>query len=95
MASEAVDFDMNIALCYDQVFPARGGCGTYITDLARCLVADGHEVHLYASRWEPAALPASLRYHPLPLLYGPRFLRPWRFAAACRRALGAARQRPI
>src|SRR5260370_507676 len=26
---------MNIALCYDQVLPARGGCGTYITDLER------------------------------------------------------------
>ena len=80
---------MNIALCYDQVFPARGGCSTYITDLARCLVADGHEVHLYACAWEAASLPAALGYHRLTLPRGPRFLRPWRFGAACERAVDA------
>jgi UDP-glucose:(heptosyl)LPS alpha-1,3-glucosyltransferase len=78
---------MNIALCYDQVLPARGGCGTYITDLARCLVSDGHEVHLYACQWEAASLPAAIHYHPLPTPRGPRFLRPWRFGAACQSAV--------
>jgi len=81
---------MNIALCYDQVLPARGGCGTYITDLARCLVADGHEVHLYACAWDAALLPAAIRYHALPTPRGPRFLRPWRFGAVCARAVHAA-----
>src|SRR5438105_3144986 len=80
---------MNIALCYDRVFPARGGCATYITDLARCLVADGHEVHPYACAWEAAALPATVQYHPLPTPHGPRFQRPWRFAAACEEAIRA------
>ena len=78
---------MNIALCYDQVFPARGGCSTYITDLARRLVADGHEVHLYASAWDAASLPASLRYHRLAIPRSPRFIRPWRFGAACEGAV--------
>jgi UDP-glucose:(heptosyl)LPS alpha-1,3-glucosyltransferase len=78
---------MNIAFCYESVLPARGGCETYIADLARRLVADGHEVHLYACRWEPAALPADLHYHRLSVPAGPRFLRPWRFGAACERAL--------
>ena len=78
---------MNIALCYDQVLPARGGCGTYIADLARCLVADGHEVHLYACTWEAASLPAAIQYHALPAQRGPRFLRPWRFGAACAKAV--------
>jgi len=82
---------MNIALCYDQVLPARGGCGTYIADLARCLVADKHEVHLYACTWEAASLPAAIHYHALPAPRGPRWLRPWRFAAACERALAAGR----
>jgi UDP-glucose:(heptosyl)LPS alpha-1,3-glucosyltransferase len=82
---------MNIAFCYDQVLPARGGCATYIADLARRLAADGHEVHLYACRWDTAALPAGLHYHRLPVPRGPRFLRPWRFAAACERALRQAR----
>jgi UDP-glucose:(heptosyl)LPS alpha-1,3-glucosyltransferase len=80
---------VNIALCYDHVLPARGGCGTYITDLARCLVADGHEVHLYAYAWEAASLPAALHYHRLPAPRGPRFLRPWCFGAACDRAVHA------
>jgi UDP-glucose:(heptosyl)LPS alpha-1,3-glucosyltransferase len=78
---------MKIAFCYESVLPARGGCETYIADLARRLVADRHEVHLYACRWEEAALPAGIRYHPLPAPGGPRFLRPWRFGAACLHAL--------
>ena len=51
---------MNIAFCYESVLPARGGCETYISDLARRLAADGHEVHLYACRWDEAALPEVL-----------------------------------
>lgn len=78
---------MNIAFCYESVLPARGGCETYITDLARRLVADGHDVHLYACRWDAAALPKGMHYHALALPGGPRFLRPWRFAAACEQAL--------
>jgi UDP-glucose:(heptosyl)LPS alpha-1,3-glucosyltransferase len=80
---------MNIALCHDHVLPARGGCGTYISDLARSLVADGHEAHLYACAWEAASLPPTLHYHPLPAPRGPRFLRPWRFGAACLEAIRA------
>jgi UDP-glucose:(heptosyl)LPS alpha-1,3-glucosyltransferase len=78
---------MKIAFCYDQVFPARGGCGTYLTDLSRRLVADKHEVHLYACRWDAAALPAAIHFHALPLPRGPRFWRPWRFARLCHEAL--------
>jgi UDP-glucose:(heptosyl)LPS alpha-1,3-glucosyltransferase len=79
---------MKIAFCYESVLPARGGCETYIADLARRLVADRHEVHLYACRWDEKALPAGVRYHALPPVRGPRFVRPWRFAAACEEALG-------
>src|SRR5262249_30139527 len=81
---------MNIALCYESVLPARGGCETYIADLARRLVADGHQVHLYACRWDATALPPALHYHPLSVPSGPRFLRPWRFGRACERALRGA-----
>ena len=81
---------MNIAFCYENVLPARGGCETYISDLARRLVADGHEVHLYASQWDAAALPETMHYHALPTSSGPRFLRPWRFARACESALQGA-----
>jgi UDP-glucose:(heptosyl)LPS alpha-1,3-glucosyltransferase len=78
---------MNIAFCYENVLPTRGGCETYIAGLARRLVADGHHVHLYACRWDAAALPARLHTHPLRLAPCPRFLRPWAFSRACARAL--------
>ncbi len=84
---------MNIAFCHESVLPARGGCETYIADLARRLVADGHEVHLYACAWDASALPGAIRYHALERPRGPRFLRPWAFSAICRRALrGAAHE---
>src|SRR5438270_7259046 len=82
---------MDIALCYESVLPARGGCEHYIADLARRLAADGHAVHLYASRWDADALPAGIRCHALAAPRGPRFLRPWRFGAACLDALRGAR----
>jgi UDP-glucose:(heptosyl)LPS alpha-1,3-glucosyltransferase len=78
---------MKIAFCYDQVFPARGGCGTYITDLSRRLVADEHEVQLFACRWDQQALPAVMHYHQLSPPRGPRFWRPWRFGWQCEKAL--------
>jgi UDP-glucose:(heptosyl)LPS alpha-1,3-glucosyltransferase len=78
---------MDVAFCYESVLPARGGCEMYIAALARRLVQDGHAVHLYACRWDAAALPANLVYHPVRLPPVPRFLRPWCFSAACARAL--------
>lgn len=78
---------MNIAFCYENVLPARGGCETYISDLARRLIADQHEVHLYASRWDSEALPANMHFHAIPSVRGPRFLRPWRFSRLCLRAM--------
>jgi UDP-glucose:(heptosyl)LPS alpha-1,3-glucosyltransferase len=78
---------MNIAFCYESVLPARGGCATEIANLARRLVVDGHDVHIYACRWEPDALPDRTHYHRVHLPPFPRFLRPWSFGAACLRAL--------
>src|SRR5262249_42975032 len=82
---------VNIAFCYESVLPRRGGCETYIADLARRLVADRHEVHLYACHWDPHALPEGLHYHALPAPRRPRFWRPWRFRARVQGALAAAR----
>jgi UDP-glucose:(heptosyl)LPS alpha-1,3-glucosyltransferase len=78
---------MKIAFCYESVVKARGGAETYIGDLARRLVADGHEVHLYACDWDAASLPEEMHFHRLPTPRGPRFLRPWLFGTSCRRAL--------
>jgi UDP-glucose:(heptosyl)LPS alpha-1,3-glucosyltransferase len=78
---------VKIAFCYEDVLPARGGCQMYIADLARRLAAEGHEVHLFACGWDESALPEGMHYHRLSVPRGPRFLRPWLFGAACRRAL--------
>jgi UDP-glucose:(heptosyl)LPS alpha-1,3-glucosyltransferase len=78
---------MNIALCFESVLPSRGGCETYIASLARRLAIDGHEIHLYACRWDPAVLPDRIHYHRMEIPRHPRFLRPWYFSAACRESL--------
>ena len=82
---------MDIALCYPHVVPARGGCETYIVDVARRLAADGHAVHLYAAKWDARALPGRVQVHPVHLPECLRFRRPWLFGAACLRALQARR----
>src|SRR5580700_1828535 len=78
---------MNLAFCYENVDPARGGCETYISDFIRRLASEGHDVHLYASRWNERSLPAALNYHPIRKPRAPRFLRPWLFGRACRQAM--------
>ena len=83
---------MQIALCHENVLPERGGAEMYVADLARRLVAAGHEVHLYAARWNADALPDTLRVHPVSMPSGSRLSRPWRFTAAIRAAL--ERDRP-
>jgi UDP-glucose:(heptosyl)LPS alpha-1,3-glucosyltransferase len=82
---------MDIALCYESVLPARGGCEHYISDLARRLARDGHAVHLYACRWDAAALPPTTHYHRLPEPGGSRSVRPWRFGQAVEEALKGRR----
>jgi UDP-glucose:(heptosyl)LPS alpha-1,3-glucosyltransferase len=72
---------MKLAICHPVVEPARGGCETYISVLLRRLCKDGHQVHLFASRWDAASLPEQLIVHALPDYAHPRVLRPWRFSA--------------
>ncbi len=78
---------MNIAFCYESVLPARGGCETYIGDLARRLLADRHEVHIYASRWDEQALPKGIQFHAVSVPWSPRFLKPWLFGRRCLQAM--------
>ncbi|HMP01438.1 MAG TPA: glycosyltransferase family 4 protein [Gemmatales bacterium] len=78
---------LSIAITYEQVRPDKGGCETYIADLCRLLVADRHQVHIYAADCDRAALPQEITHHPLPAARGPRWLRPWRFARSCAHAL--------
>jgi UDP-glucose:(heptosyl)LPS alpha-1,3-glucosyltransferase len=82
---------MDIAFCYESVLPARGGCETYIADLARRLLADRHGVHIYACRWDASALPQGIQFHAIPATWAPRFLKPWVFARRCLQALSQQR----
>jgi UDP-glucose:(heptosyl)LPS alpha-1,3-glucosyltransferase len=82
---------MDVALCYPHLIPARGGCETYIIDLARRLVRDGHGVHLYAAKWDASVLPREASIHPVHLPDCLRFRRPWLFGTACLRALRRGR----
>lgn len=78
---------MKIALCYESMMPNKGGCETYLADLARSLVNDHHEVHLFTTRYDAQAFPDAVMYHLLPQSTGVRFLRPWQFAKACYQTL--------
>jgi UDP-glucose:(heptosyl)LPS alpha-1,3-glucosyltransferase len=78
---------MKIALCHESVCPRRGGCETYVARLARRLVAEGHEAHLYACEWDDEALPPGLSCHRIWLPPLPRAVRPWAFSAACAKRL--------
>lgn len=74
---------MDIALCYENVLPERGGCENYIRMLAHRLARGGHSVHLYACRWDADSLPLTMHYHRVPSPGGPRFLRSRRFDRLC------------
>lgn len=78
---------MRIALCHERVLPERGGAEMYVADLARHLVAAGHDVHLYAAQWNPNYLPDRLHVHPISAMSKSRILRPWRFSAAIQSAM--------
>lgn len=78
---------MKIALCHQNILPARGGAEMYVADLARRLVAQRHDVHLFTTRWDATALPSSSVIHQMARPRGPRFLRPWRFSEAVMAAL--------
>jgi UDP-glucose:(heptosyl)LPS alpha-1,3-glucosyltransferase len=78
---------VKLAICHPVVVPARGGCETYVTSLLRRLRADGHQIRLYASQWDVAALPGGTQVYRVADRGWPRFLRPWRFSQACQEAL--------
>jgi len=59
----------------------------YVADLTRRLTAAGHDVHLYAARWDDAAIPTAVCRHALAVPNGSRARRPDRFSAAVKAAL--------
>lgn len=78
---------MRIALCHENVLPRRGGAEMYVADLARGLVAAGHDVQLLSCRWDPDALPRQMECHTLAKPFGGRAMRPWLFSDEVKKAL--------
>ncbi|MCK5551979.1 MAG: glycosyltransferase, partial [Deltaproteobacteria bacterium] len=69
---------MRIALSIDTFSRTKGGAERYLVDLAQKLSHDGHEVHIFASRWDEIG--DGLSFHNVPVIPFPRSLRLASFA---------------
>jgi UDP-glucose:(heptosyl)LPS alpha-1,3-glucosyltransferase len=63
---------VNIALAIENFSPHSGGAESYAVDLARTLVSEGWEVHLFGHSWD--GQPEQAHFHPIPRL--PRWAPP-------------------
>ncbi len=78
---------MHIALNYQRVDPSKGGAETYVADLCRHLVAQGHDVELFAESWSEEAIPRAARRVRVPVRGRTRGGRIWNFAVQSELAL--------
>jgi UDP-glucose:(heptosyl)LPS alpha-1,3-glucosyltransferase len=69
---------MRIGLSIDTFSRAKGGAERYVVDLAQRLSHHGHEVHVFASRWDE--VDDGLSFHRVPVIPLPRSLRLASFA---------------
>lgn len=76
---------MKIALNIEYFCPSKGGGETYAANFARALVADGHEVHVFADEWEEGG--KGIAFHRVSAVRAPRWLREWSFVTRSERAL--------
>jgi UDP-glucose:(heptosyl)LPS alpha-1,3-glucosyltransferase len=77
---------MKIALVRPFFTLAKGGAERYAVELARALIASGHEVHLFAHEWDRPEL-KGVGYHQVPMALKPGWLRVLTFQWYLRRAL--------
>ena len=64
---------MKIALNIYKYLPTKGGGEGYLANFANQLAERGHEVHIYASKWESDN--NKIRYHTIPSIRFPKFLK--------------------
>ena len=64
---------MKIALNIYKYLPTKGGGEGYLANFADQLVERGHEVHIYASKWESNN--DEIHYHTIPSIRYPKFLK--------------------
>ncbi|HEA47486.1 MAG TPA: glycosyltransferase family 1 protein [bacterium] len=76
---------MKIALVR-QSYHKYGGAERYVSYLAEELLKKGHEVHIFARKWDPN-VPKEIIFHRVPTLRGPSFLKALSFAYNVKRLL--------
>jgi len=64
---------MKIALNIYKYLPTKGGGEGYLANFANQLAERGHEVHIYASKWESNNI--KIHYHTIPSIRFPKFLK--------------------
>lgn len=64
---------MKIALNIYKYLPTKGGGEGYLANFANQLAERGHEVHIYASKWESNN--SEIHYHTIPSIRFPKFLK--------------------
>lgn len=69
---------LSIAIVVESLH-TKGGVERRTTELAKGLLSAGHEVHVYANRWDPAVA-EGLEYHRIPMLKLGRAIKPLSFA---------------
>ena len=69
---------MKIALNIYKYLPTKGGGEGYLANFANQLTERGHEVHIYASKWESNN--DKVHYHTIPTIRYPKFLKDILFA---------------
>lgn len=84
---------MKIALIIKTFSIDKGGMERYAVNLASALLSEGHEVHIFAGRWDVSKdlnadlVHTGIKLHHVPMGRGPRFLKPFFFHRACQRHL--------
>lgn len=76
---------MKIALIIYKYLPTKGGGEGYLANFANQLVERGHEVHIYASKWESNN--NEIHYHTIPSIRFPKFLKDISFVINSRREI--------
>jgi UDP-glucose:(heptosyl)LPS alpha-1,3-glucosyltransferase len=65
-------------------FVMTGGAERYAVELSTRLARRGHDIHVFAQRWD-SGLVSGITLHPIPRLHRPRFLNSLYYALAVRR----------
>jgi len=76
---------VKVALLIERLDPTRGGAETYVTDFARMLAADGHDVHVFSR--EDSVVPEGITLRPVKVRGVGRSWRTLSFARRVRKML--------